>query len=70
MRGMLVAWLALAIACGDNTKVVNDDAGVTPDAPTDGPTALAPCLDRPTDLPQPSTQLPCDMLPPGVVLQP
>ena len=66
MRVVLFAWLALATACGDNNKVVKEDAGVTPD----GSTALAPCLDRPTDVPQPSTQLPCDMLPPGLVLQP
>ena len=69
MRVLLLA-LALA-ACGDNTApAAKDDAGVTPDPPPDGPTALAPCLDRPTDLPQPSTQLPCDMLPPGLVIQP
>ena len=63
MRALLM--LAL-IACGDNHKVARDDAGVTPDVPP----ALAPCLDQPTDLPQPSTQLPCDMLPPGLELQP
>jgi hypothetical protein len=54
-----------AAACGDNTGAqVKDDAAVTPDA--DGPPGqLAPCLDRPTDVPRPTTELPCDLLPPG-----
>jgi hypothetical protein len=66
----LILIIALASACGDNKVGATDDAGVTPDAPPDTPTTLQPCLERPTDLPQPSAQLPCDMLPPGLVLQP
>jgi len=71
---ILVAVLALA-ACGDNTRVAaKDDAGVVTDAPAIDagidapPTALAPCLDRPTELPRPpSGQLPCELVPPGFV---
>ncbi len=49
------AWLAAA--CGDNHEAPKDAA------PAD---ALAPCLDRPTDLPRPPTgALPCELLPPG-----
>lgn len=65
----LVAAIALA-ACGDDEHVGGDDAA-RPDAavdapPPDAPPALAPCLDRPGDLPRsPSGQLPCDLLPPG-----
>ena len=62
-----IALLAFA-ACGDNGRPqtpgdagvdAGDDAGVQP---------LAPCLDRPTDLPRPPTgRLPCELLPPGFV---
>lgn len=65
MRALLL--LALLVGCGDNRAGnVRDDAGVG-DAGTDAPSgALAPCLDRPTDLPTaPRDQLPCDLLPPG-----
>lgn len=65
---MLALVAALAGACGDNTRPqAPDDAGI------DGqpqPQPLAPCLDRPTDLPRPPTatgQLPCELLPPGFV---
>jgi hypothetical protein len=58
----LVLLLALA-ACGDNKKAsATGDAGI--DA---GPTVLAPCLDRPDELPRPTGQLPCELLPPGFV---
>jgi hypothetical protein len=69
MRFLLILALALA-ACGDNKTQLREDAGVDPaDAPTDTQEpARGPCIDRPTDLPQPSEQLPCDMLPPGLVL--
>ena len=59
----LVACAWLAAACGDNHQVPPapppEDAGI--DA-----AALAPCLDRPTDLPRaPTGALPCELLPPG-----
>jgi hypothetical protein len=64
----LVFFVVLAAACGDNEKPTTpDDAGIDagPDA---NPQALAPCLDRPTDLPRPpSGQLPCELLPPDFV---
>ena len=62
-RLALLAALALA-GCGDNNVVPPPDAGEEPaDA---GVEALAPCLDRPTDLPRPPTGgLPSDLLPPG-----
>ena len=56
----LVAIVTLAATCGDNT--------LPPDDPQ--PQPLAPCLDRPTDLPRPppaTGQLPCELLPPGFV---
>ena len=59
---LLVGWLWLA-ACGDNQQAPRDAAPA--DAAAD-PAALAPCLDRPTDLPRPPTgSLPCELLPPG-----
>lgn len=49
-------------ACGDNQEAPKD----APPADAADPGALAPCLDRPTDLPRPPTgQLPCELLPPG-----
>jgi hypothetical protein len=65
----LLAALALA-GCGDNRLRPPDDARPDHDAgdePADaGVEPLAPCLDRPTDLPPPPTgPLPCDLLPPG-----
>lgn len=67
---MRVVLLALALcACGDNKLPganPNPDTPPIPDGP--GPTALAPCLDRPTDVPAPPNgQLTCDLLPPGFV---
>lgn len=64
---------ALAAACGDNDSAPIDapedaelDAGV--DA---APTALGACLDRPTDLIRPPTgQLPCELIPPGLTINP
>jgi hypothetical protein len=58
----------LATACGDNRAAPGDDAGPSIDAGVDGgpgPAALAPCLDRPTDLSVIPGQLPCELLPPG-----
>lgn len=63
---VLLAILAVGLAlgaCGDNQRATaTGDAGIdAPDA-----SALAPCLDRPTDLARPpSGQLPCELLPPG-----
>ena len=63
----LVLLVAL-VACGDNIHPQEtpppSDAPMI-DAPPDGPAVLAPCLDRPTDLPQPGNQLPCDLIPPS-----
>jgi hypothetical protein len=66
-RLVLIAVVAFA-ACGDNkTPAAREDAGL-PDAAPDAPaTAIKPCLDRPTDLPQPGDRLPCELLPPGFV---
>jgi len=72
MRALLFALLAV-VACGDN----KEPASLTPDgpgpvdAPTDSPTVgpLTPCLDRPTNLDQPSATLPCELLPPGFTAQ-
>jgi len=75
MRAIVLALtMSLAfVACGDNNvpeitpPTPNPDAAV-PDTPVAPP--LAPCLDRPTDLPMPPTgQLSCDLLPPGFVPQ-
>jgi len=72
MRAAIFALLLVtAAACGDNhASPPTDDATPTPidaailvDA---APGVLAPCLDRPTDLPRPPTgPLPCDLVPPG-----
>ncbi|MGN6107598.1 MAG: hypothetical protein ACTHU0_20985 [Kofleriaceae bacterium] len=66
VRALLLAACALiALGCGDNQPSGKHDAGVEPDAPADA-SALAPCLDRPTDLARPPAgQLPCELLPPG-----
>ena len=61
---LFLSWLAcawLAAACGDNQQAPKD---APPDDATPG--ALAPCVERPTDLPRPPTgALPCELLPPG-----
>lgn len=64
MRAIVLAFAL--ISCGDNSvPTPPDDTQVVPDGPqVVGP--LAPCLDRPTDLPlPPDGQLTCDLLPPG-----
>lgn len=73
MRALLYLAVAGALAggCGDNLKGRDDAAPPTTfDAPPEPPDAppvnpAGPCLDRSTDLPRPSTTLPCDLLPPG-----
>lgn len=61
-----VALLGLS-ACGDNLKQTPEDAPIQSDAP---PQASGPCLLRPTDVPAPPTgALPCDLLPPGFVVE-
>jgi len=67
MRALLLITFVVTLgACGDNKK-----AQVTGDAGMDAATTLAPCLDRPDDLPRPPTgQLPCELLPPGFVQAP
>jgi hypothetical protein len=64
-RALLFCALALA-GCGDNLPPLPaDDHDAAPEPPDAGG-ALAPCLDRPSDLARPPTgQLPCDLLPPG-----
>lgn len=66
MRALAFVLFVVA-ACGDNkTATPTGDAGV--DAPTQQ--VLAPCLDRPTDVPRaPTGQLTCDLLPPGFKAQ-
>ena len=69
MRALLLAFVVMLGACGDNHKpqvTPGEDAGV--DA---GPTKLAPCLDRPDVLPRPpGGPLTCDLVPPGFVQTP
>jgi hypothetical protein len=69
MRYLILSALLALAACGDNKTPLREDAGVEPAdaAPDAGQPARGPCLDHPTDLPRPSEQLPCDMLPPGFV---
>lgn len=62
MRGLLFC-VVLAASCGDNTAATPPGDGAPP--PDSPPGAIASCLERPTDLPRPSTQLPCELLPPG-----
>ncbi len=60
---LLLSWTACAwlAACGDNHQAPKDAAPADAADP-----ALAPCLERPTDLPRPPTgALPCELLPPG-----
>ncbi|HVV87441.1 MAG TPA: hypothetical protein VHE35_30575 [Kofleriaceae bacterium] len=76
LRPLLLAAGLLAFgACGDNRGTAPGDAAAAIDAatpidagPDAAPASLAPCLDRPTDLPRPTTGLPCELLPPGLVL--
>lgn len=73
-RGLAAAVLLVA-ACGDNLGAPPKDdaapaidAAIAIDAP---PGTLGPCLDRPTDLPRPPTgQLPCELIPPGLQVNP
>jgi hypothetical protein len=76
MRRAAFLVAVLLAACGDNQRppsgeVEADAAPVEIDAGIDGaPSTLGACLDRPTDLPRPPTgQLPCELIPPGLVLQ-
>jgi hypothetical protein len=62
MRGLVLV-LALG-ACGDNR------AAPAPAAPSDAPAPptvvpAAPCLDTTDVLARPTTELPCELLPPG-----
>lgn len=60
----LCGLLCALAACGDDDPPPNNpppsDGGIDSPGATSGP-----CLDRPTDLPRPSTTLPCELLPPG-----
>jgi hypothetical protein len=66
MRALLAIGFVLFAACGDNKKSNNPQ----PDAGIDaGPEARGACLDRPDQLPRPSTTLPCELMPPGFTPQ-
>lgn len=68
MTRLILAAALLVGACGDNIKGTPPGEAGPDDAPVAdaGPEALAPCLDRPTDLPRPPDGvLPCELLPPG-----
>jgi len=77
-RTTLIAVLAaLAVGCGDNLAAPidapdDDDASPGIDAGIDAaPSTLSACLDRPTDLTRPPTgKLPCELIPPDLVIQP
>ena len=74
MARLILAAALLVGACGDNLKgpaeAGPDDAPIA-DAAPDGSQPLAPCLDRPTDLPRPPQgTLPCELLPPGFTASP
>jgi hypothetical protein len=58
--------VVLLVACGDNQRPNVPDDAALPDAEV--PTALASCLDRPTDLPRVPNELPCELVPPGLVV--
>jgi hypothetical protein len=65
----IVLVTALA-ACGDNLHPVSQDAGLddalVDAAPPDGPAALGPCLDRPTEITKvPTGKLPCELISPA-----
>jgi hypothetical protein len=69
MRCLLLCVLVMA-ACGDNAGPrLHDDAGtgIVPDA---GPSSgrVAGCLDTADVARAPATQLPCDLVPPGLQL--
>jgi hypothetical protein len=66
MRALVAIGFVLFAACGDNKK-----SSTTPDAGgiDAGPEARGACLDRPDQLPRPSTTLPCELMPPGFVPQ-
>lgn len=62
---LVVLWAA---GCGDNRAAPPPPPPDPPviDAGVDAGAALAPCLDRPTELATaPTGALPCELLPPG-----
>ena len=64
MRSASLAVLALALLLG--IACSNSHAGEGQPA---GATGLSHCLERPAELPRaPSSQLPCDLVPPGLSL--
>ena len=73
---ILATLAAFAVGCGENDEFVPIDAPDEIDAAVDAgvdadPTAVGPCVDRPTDLPMPPVgRLPCELIPPGVTLAP
>jgi hypothetical protein len=75
MRRAAFVIAVLLAACGDNQRPSSggeaDAAPIETDAGVDGASStLGACLDRPTDLARPPTgHLPCELIPPGLVLQ-
>jgi hypothetical protein len=75
MRRLFAAAAALLLAsaaCGDNLNPEQPPPpkdAPSPDAAPDGPAAVAPCLDHPTNLPQPGGRLPCELIPPSAAFQ-
>lgn len=69
-------WRAIVLvaalgACGDNLPATPKDAApddtlVVDAGPDAGPTAVGPCLDRPSEATKaPNGQLPCELISPG-----
>ena len=83
MSGFVGLGLMLSACPGEDTAVDKPDTGPNPTAtptptPTPTPTTTTDggpkpktsCLDRPTDFPRaPTTGLPCELIPPGLVLK-
>lgn len=72
---IVVTLAALVVGCGDNDEHAPIDAPDEIDAGVDAavdasPSTLGACLDRPTDLARPPAgRLPCELVPPGLLLQ-
>lgn len=67
MRRFLLCALLVA-ACGDSGTPLRDDAGPADAAPDSGSNRVTGCLDRPDLAAAPTSQLPCDLVPPGLAL--
>ena len=68
MRRFLLCALLIA-ACGDNGGTpLRDDTGPPDAAPDGGSDRVTGCLDSPQMPGAPTSQLPCDLVPPGLAL--